>query len=78
MFWLFNTTFPFLDGDDPRSPSYSVYISQRIRFVRVCSYVSEFNNVNQVFTAKLLNKVIYVDIIQFVKHFLNSTRNSQS
>ena len=27
--------FPFLDGDVPRSPSYSVYISQLIRFARV-------------------------------------------
>ena len=28
-------TFPFLDGDVPRSTSYSVYISQLIRFARV-------------------------------------------
>ena len=26
------STFPFLDGDVPRSPSYGVYISQLIRF----------------------------------------------
>ena len=30
---------PFLDGDVPRSPSYGVYISQLIRFARVCSNV---------------------------------------
>ena len=29
--------FPFLDRDDPGSPSYGVYISQLIRFARVCS-----------------------------------------
>ena len=29
--------FPFLDGDVPRRPSYGVYISQLIRFARVCS-----------------------------------------
>ena len=29
--------FPFLDGDVPRSLSYGVYISQLIRFARVCS-----------------------------------------
>ena len=29
--------FPFLDGDVPHSPSYGVYISQLIRFARVCS-----------------------------------------
>ena len=36
--------FPFLDGDVPRSPSYGVYISQFIRFARVCSNVDDFNN----------------------------------
>ena len=29
--------FPFLDGDVPHSTSYGVYISQLIRFARVCS-----------------------------------------
>ena len=38
--------FPFLDGDVPRSPSYSVYISQLICFARVCSNVDDFNNRN--------------------------------
>ena len=36
--------FPFLDGDVPRPPSYDVYISQIIRFARVCSNVDDFNN----------------------------------
>ena len=45
--------FPFLDGDVPRSPSYSVYISQFIRFARVCSNVDDFNNRNLFLTAKL-------------------------
>ena len=36
--------FPFLDGDVPRSPSYGVYISQLIRYARVCSHVDDFNN----------------------------------
>ena len=38
--------FPFLDGDVSRSPSYGVYISQLIRFARVCSNVDDFNNRN--------------------------------
>ena len=29
--------FPLLDGDIPHSPSFGVYISQLIRFARVCS-----------------------------------------
>ena len=48
--------FPFLDGDVPRSPSYGVYISQLIRFERVCSNVGDFNNRNRFLTSKLLNK----------------------
>ena len=46
--------FPFLDGDVPGSPSYGVYISQLIRFARVCSNVDDFNNRNCFLTAKLL------------------------
>ena len=48
--------FPFLDGDIPRSPSYGVFISQRIRFARVCSNVDEFNNRNLFLAAKLFNQ----------------------
>ena len=46
--------FPFLDGNVPRSPSYGVYVSQLIRFARVCSYVDDFNNRILFLTAKLL------------------------
>ena len=42
---------PFLYGDVPRSPSYGVYISQLIRFARVCSNVDDFNNGNLILTA---------------------------
>ena len=35
--------FPFLDGDVPRRPCNGVYISQLIRFARVCSHVEDFN-----------------------------------
>ena len=38
--------FPFLDGDVPRSPSYGLYISQLMRFARVCFNVDDFNNRN--------------------------------
>ena len=48
--------FPFLDGDVPRSTSYGVYISQRIRFARVSSRVADFNARNKSLTAKLLQQ----------------------
>ena len=35
--------FLFLDGDVPRRASYGVYISQLIRFARVCNHVAYFN-----------------------------------
>ena len=48
--------FPFLDGDVPRRPSDGVYISQLIRFARVCSHVDDFNTHNKCLTAKLLKQ----------------------
>ena len=48
--------FPFLDGDVPRRPSYGVYISQLIRFARVCNHVDDFNTRNKCLTAKLLKR----------------------
>ena len=55
-FDMFN--FPFLDGDVPRRPSYGVYISQLIRFARVCSHVEDFNTRNKCLTVttKLLKQ----------------------
>ena len=48
--------FPFLDGDVRRSPPYGVYISQLIRFARVCSNVDDFNKSNLFLTAKLIKQ----------------------
>ena len=48
--------FPFLDGDVPRRSSYGVYISQLVRFARVCSHVEDFNACNKCSTAKLLKQ----------------------
>ena len=55
-FYFEIVNFPFLDGDDPGSPSYGVYISQLIRFARVCSNVDDFNNRNLFLTANLLKQ----------------------
>ena len=51
-----NVNFPFLDGDVARRPSYWVYISQLIRFARVCSHVENLNARNKCLTAKLLTQ----------------------
>ena len=48
--------FPFLDGVAPRRPSYGVYISQLIRFARVCSHVDYLNIRNECLTAKILKQ----------------------
>ena len=61
-----DTEVPFLDlnlsitndivSSKIRFPSYGVYISQLIRFARVCSNVDDFNNRNLFLTAKLLKQ----------------------
>ena len=53
-FEIFN--FPFLDGNDPRSTSYGVFISQLIRFARTSSHVADFNTRNELLTQKLLKQ----------------------
>ena len=45
-----------LDGSVPRSLSYGVYISQLIRFAKVCSNVDDVNNRKLFMTAKLLKQ----------------------
>ena len=55
-FYFNIVNFPFLDGDVPHRPSYGVYVSQLIRFARVCSHVEDFNACNKCLTAKLLKQ----------------------
>ena len=45
-----------MDGDVPRRASYGVYISQLIRFARVCNHVTYFNARNKCLTAKLFQQ----------------------
>ena len=68
--------FPFFDGDALRSPSYGVYISQLIRFARVCSNVDDFNKRNLFLTVKLLKQGYRYH--KFEKHFLNSIIDTPS
>jgi len=49
-------TFPQLDGDVPSSPSYGTYLSQLIRFARVCNRVEDFNERNSFMSCKLLKQ----------------------
>ena len=67
---------PFHDGDVPRSPPYGVYVSQLIRFARLCSNVNDFNNINLLLTAKLLKQGYRYHKKQ--KQFLHSTTDTQS
>ena len=46
--------FLFLNADVHLPISYGVYFSQLIHFDRVSSYVGDFNNLNKLLTAKLL------------------------
>ena len=49
-------SFPFLDGDVPRSASCGVCVSQLVRFARVSSHIDDFNTRDKVLTAKLLGQ----------------------
>ena len=51
----------FMDGDVQRPSSYGVYISQLIRFARVCSHVVDINDRNKCYTAKLLIGIISLE-----------------
>ena len=48
--------FPFLGGDVPHRASYGVYISQLIRFARVCNHVADFSARNKCLTATFLQQ----------------------
>ena len=56
---LVNSKFSISGWRCSRSPSYGVYISQLIRFARVCSNVDDFDNRNLFLTAKLLKQGYY-------------------
>ena len=45
-----------MDGDVPRRAYYGVYISQPIRFARVCNHVTDYIARNKCLTAKLLEQ----------------------
>ena len=66
--------FPFLDGDVFRRASYGVYISQPVRFARVCTHVTDFSARNKYLTAKPPNRAF--GIITFEKRFLNIIRDT--
>ena len=53
---LCTLTYFHLDGDNPRSTSYGVYISQLIPFARASSCVTDFNTRNKLLTQKLLKQ----------------------
>ena len=68
--------FPFLDDDVLRSTSYGYYISQLIRFARVCSHVADFNCRNKSFTAKLLQQgLLYHKLRKTFSKFYRDTMN---
>jgi len=45
-----------LDGEIPISSSYGTYLSQLIRFARVCNKVDDFNDRNSFISRKLLKQ----------------------
>ena len=48
--------FPFLSSNIPSGPSYSVYISQLIRYVRCCTYYDDFGYPHKLLVDRLLSQ----------------------
>ena len=67
--------FLFLNGDVPRRPSYGVYISQLIKFARVCSHVEDFNACNKCLTKLLTQGYRYHKLIKAFSSFIADTMN---
>ena len=61
--------FAFLDGDVPRRASFGVYISQLIRFARVCSHIEDLTREINIYRPNVSSRAI--GIINCEKHFLN-------
>ena len=66
---------PFLDGDVPCRASYGIYISQLIRFARVCNHVVDFNARNKCLTAKLLQQGYRYHKLRKTLIFITDTMN---
>ncbi len=66
--------YPHLDSDVPLTASYGVYLSQLVRFARVCYNVNDFNERNISITAKLLHQGFryhrllktFTDLVNFI------------
>ena len=72
--------YPFLDGDIPISPSYGVFISQLVRFARICSSVNDFRARSKLMTTKLLNQGFRYHKLRktFNKHYSLITKYNYS
>ena len=71
---IYIVNFPFLDGDVPRRASYGVYISQLIRFAKVCNHVADITARNKCLTAKLLQQGYrYYKLRKTFSKFLSQT-----
>ena len=55
-FKFYIVNFPFIDSNIPESPAYGVFISQLIRYARVCSRYNDFLYRGSILTSKLLRQ----------------------
>ena len=67
--------FPFLDGDVPRRASYGVYISQLIKFARVCNHVANFNARNKIKQPNFSSRAIGIINVEKKIYFIADTMN---
>ena len=66
--------FPFLNGEDHRSTSYGVNISELIRFARVSSHVADFHTRNKLLSQKLCKQgYLYHKLLKPFQNFIDYT-----
>ena len=71
--------FPYLDSNIPKNPAYGVYISQLVRYTRVCSDKSEFKARNRRLSTKLekqgfRKKILNKTFVKFYRRHYDEVR----
>ena len=62
--------FPHMDSNIPANPAYRVYISQLVRYARICTSKVDFMNRLRGFSLRLRQQGFKTNLLR--KHFINS------
>ena len=75
-FWIVN--FPHIDSNIPSKPAYGVFISQLVRYLRVCGNYQQFKSRSTNLTTRLLKQGFeYTRLQNTFREFLHRNRSPQ-